>query len=390
MKFIPYGHQAIDSADIQEVVSTLQSEFLTQGPKVSLFEKMIAMYCESQHAVAVCNATAALHLACLALGVGKGCWVWTSPISFVASANCALYCGAQVDFVDICSITYNMDVNKLSEKLKLAEINNCLPKVVIPVHFAGHACDMKKIKELADQYHFKIIEDASHAIGGKYLGKPIGNCNYSDITVFSFHPVKIITTGEGGVCTTNSPELSEKIKMLRTHGITRDPKQMAAKDEGDWYYEQIHLGYNYRITDIQCALGISQLKKVDVFVKRRADLVERYNEILKTLPLIKPTELEYATSSHHLYVIRLDREKTRKTRRKIFDELRSAGIGVNVHYIPIYKQPYYKKIKVFGEFPVSEFYYETAITLPLYPELNEINFISKKLHEALECREVVG
>ena len=281
---IPYGKQDINQNDIDAVISVLTSDFITQGPKVPLFEQTVAKYCAADYAVAVNSATSALHIACLALGLAEGDYLWTSPNSFVASANCALYCGAQVDFVDIDAKTYNLCADKLEEKLQLAKQNNTLPKIVMPVHFAGQSCDMQRIYALSQEYGFKIIEDASHAIGGRYLEQPVGSCQYSDITVFSFHPVKIITTAEGGLATTNQPDLAEKMYLLRNHGITRDPKLMNQPTEGDWYYQQIDLGFNYRMTELQAALGLSQIQRLDEFVTKRHTLQQRYNELLKDLP----------------------------------------------------------------------------------------------------------
>lgn len=386
MKFIPYGKQNISQADIDAVVKTLESDWLTQGPAITAFEESIAAYCNVPYSAAVMNATAALHLACLGLGVGDQDLVWTSPNTFLASANCARYCGAEVDFVDICPKTYNLSVSALEEKLKIAKQNNRLPKVVIPVHFAGQACDMKAIKELADQYGFKIIEDASHAIGGRYLNEPVGNCRYSDITVFSFHPVKIMTTGEGGVVLTREQSLIDKVKLLRSHGMVRDQNLMTKPSEGDWYYQQIDLGFNYRITDLQCALGLSQLKRLDDFVKRRHEHVAYYNEKLKDLPLILPYTDSRAYSAFHLYVIQIDATKTAHTRKMVFDALRSANIGVNVHYIPIHLQPYYQQFGFkIGDFKEAEHYYSQAISLPMFYSLTreEIDYISEKLHQVL-------
>lgn len=383
---IPYGHQDINAEDVKAVTAVLQSDWLTQGPMVEKFETEIANYCKAKYGIAVCNGTAALHLACLALNIGPGDLVWTSPNTFVASANCALYCGAEVDFVDIDERTYNMNVAQLKSKLAVAKQNNKLPKLVIPVHFAGQPCDMQAIKKLADQYSFYIIEDASHAVGGEYNKTKIGSCTHSDMTVFSFHPVKIITTGEGGMIMTNQTELQAKIRQLLTHGITKNSKLMQNQSEGDWYYEQQDLGYNYRITDIQCALGLSQFKRLDDFVKNRRELKARYDAGLKDLPLILPYEAEYSYSPYHLYVIQLQLDKINKNRKQVFNELRQAGIGVHVHYIPVHTQPYYQKLGFNkGDFPVAEQYYQAAITLPLYYGLTEKNqdYIIKTLHEIL-------
>lgn len=375
---IPYGKQDINQADIDAVVEVLRSDFLTTGPAVNRFEQAVANYCGAQHAVAVANATAGLHLACLALGVGKGDIVWTSPNTFVASANCALYCGAMVDFVDICPKTYNMSVDALAEKLAYAKQNNCLPKVVIPVHFSGQSCDMQAIKMLANEYGFHIIEDASHAIGGRYLNKPIGSCEFSDITIFSFHPVKIITTGEGGLVLTNNTEIADKVNLLRTHGVTRDVDKMQGLSDGAWYYQQIDLGFNYRITDLQCALGLSQLKRLDSFVARRNDLAKKYNMLLKNLPLVLPAvKSDTNYSAFHLYVIQIDEQKTPTTRLQVFNFLRQNGIGVNVHYIPVHTQPYYRCLGFLpGQFPQAEQYYARAISIPMYSKMTDAEQIT--------------
>ncbi|WKJ89682.1 UDP-4-amino-4,6-dideoxy-N-acetyl-beta-L-altrosamine transaminase [Methylomonas montana] len=369
---IPYGRQNISESDIQAVVEVLQSDFLTQGPMVPAFENALAQYCGARHAVAVNSATSALHLACLALGVKPGDRVWTSPITFVASANCALYCGAGVDFVDIDPLTYNLSVECLAEKLRQAERRGCLPKVVIPVHFAGLSCDMEAIHRLSRQYGFKIIEDASHAIGGRYRGEPIGNCRYADIAIFSFHPVKIITTGEGGMALTNDAGLAKKMALLRSHGITREPADMTQAADGPWYYQQIELGFNYRITDIQAALGLSQLNRLDAFVDRRHQLAEIYRQQLAGLPLNWQLQPDDCRSSLHLFVIRLQTSQIGKPHLNVFRQLRDAGIGVNLHYIPVHLQPYYQNLGFKpGDYPQAEQYYAEAITLPLYPDLTE-------------------
>jgi len=363
---IPYGKQDITQADIDSVVGVLKSKFLTQGPQVPLFEKIVAEYCHSKYGVAVNSATSALHIACLALGLGKDDYLWTSPNTFVASANCGLYCGAKVDFVDINPLTYNLSSEELEKKLIQAKKDNKLPKIVIPVHFAGQSCDMKKIHFLSKKYGFKVIEDASHAIGGKYLDEPIGNCKYSDITVFSFHPVKIITTAEGGMATTNSKELAEKMQLYRSHGTTRNEKLMTKESEGDWYYQQVTLGFNYRMTELQAALGVSQVQRLDEFVARRHVLQERYDSLLSGLPIIRPYQDKCSYSALHLYPIQIDD----KSRKYVFNELRNAGIGVNVLYIPIHTQPYYKNLGFKeGDFPNSEAYYSQTISLPLYQGL---------------------
>jgi UDP-4-amino-4,6-dideoxy-N-acetyl-beta-L-altrosamine transaminase len=386
-KPIPYGRQHITAADIRAVVGVLQSDWLTQGPNIERFEQAVAAYCGVKHAVAACNATAALHLACMALDLGPGDWLWTSPNTFVASANCSLYCGAQVDFVDIDPKTYNLSVELLARKLEQAKIAGKLPKVVAPVDFSGQSCDMREIARLAEQYGFRIIEDASHAIGADYLGGKVGNCRYADITIFSFHPVKIITTGEGGMALTNDVELQRKLARLRTHGITRDPKLMSAgANEGAWYYEQIDLGYNYRMTDLQAALGLSQLTRVDEFVQRRRKLAARYTKALRNLPVKTPWQNGEGESAWHLYVINVDPERTGKTRREVFDFMRESGILVNVHYIPVHLQPYYRRMEFGpGDFPASEAYYQGAMSLPLYFDLTEEkqDYVIAKLTEAL-------
>jgi len=383
---IPYGKQDINQADIDAVVSVLKSDFLTQGPQVPLFEKAVSSYCGASFGLAVNSATSAIHLACIALGLGKGDWLWTSTNSFVASANCALYCGAKVDFVDIDSKTYNISVVELENKLIQAKQDNVLPKILIPVHFAGQSCNMKKIHSLSKRYGFKVIEDASHAIGGKYLNQSIGSCQYSDITVFSFHPVKIITTAEGGVATTNSKKLSDKMKLIRNHGITRDEEMMIGRSDGDWYYQQIDLGFNYRMTDMQAALGVSQLKRVDDFVAKRHKLQENYDQLLDGIPIIKPYQDKDCYSSLHLYPIQIDSNKTNKSRRQVFSEIKERGIGVNVHYIPIHLQPYYAQFGFkLGDLPNAESYYKKTISLPLFHlmSLEQQNLIVFAIKEVL-------
>ncbi|WP_020395564.1 UDP-4-amino-4,6-dideoxy-N-acetyl-beta-L-altrosamine transaminase [Thiolinea disciformis] len=370
MSFIPYGRQDISEADIQTVVEVLRSDFLTQGPAVPAFEEAVSHYCGAKHAIAVNSATSALHIACLALGVGEGDIVWTSPITFVASANCALYCGASVDFVDIDSRTYNLSVDQLQIKLEQARQKNCLPKVVIPVHLCGQPCEMEQIHQLSQEYGFRIIEDASHAIGGKYQGQPIGNGLYSDITIFSFHPVKIITTAEGGMTLTNNTALAERMMLLRSHGITRDTKQMTHEPDGAWYYQQIDLGFNYRMTDMQAALGLSQMQRLDNFVQRRHELAQHYDELLAHLPITLPWQHPDSHSGLHLYVIRLQLDVIKLTHREVFDALRQQGIGVNLHYIPVHTQPYYQAIGFKqGTFPQAERYYQEAISLPMFSSM---------------------
>lgn len=372
MQRIPYGRQEITQADIDAVVAVLQSDFLTQGPMVPKFEETVARYCCAKNALAVNSATSALHIACLALGVGPGDWLWTTPITFVASANCGLYCGAQVDFVDIDPRTYNLCPQALERKLEQAEREGKLPKVVVAVHLCGQSCDMQAIHALAQSYGFKIIEDASHAIGGQYKGEPIGNCHYSDITVFSFHPVKIITTGEGGMALTNDAELVNKMALLRSHGITRDPAQMTRQADGPWYYQQIDLGFNYRMTDLQAALGVSQMVRLEEYVTRRHQLARRYDELLASLPVTTPWQHPDSYSGLHLYVIRLQLDKISRSHREVFDSLREQGIGVNLHYIPVYTQPYYERMGFdVGDYLQAESYYREAISLPMFQMLTD-------------------
>lgn len=385
MSIIPYGRQDISQVDIDAVVDILRSEFLTQGPAVEHFERVIADYCGVSHVTAVNSATSALHIACLALGIGPKDTVWTSPITFVASANCALYCGAKIDFVDIDFATNNMSINGLEIKLEDARKKNTLPAVVIPVHMGGLSCDMKAIFKLSLEYGFKIIEDASHAIGGRYAESLIGCCKYSDIAVFSFHPVKIITTGEGGAAVTNDSHLNKKLNRLRSHGITRDESEMIGSSDGGWYYQQIELGFNYRMTDMQAALGASQMSRIDQFVEKRNELAEVYREKLSPLPLDIPLNYEDKYSSYHLYIIKLHPD-SKLSRREMFDHLRSNNIGVNVHYIPVHLQPYYQNLGFnCGDFPESEKYYERALSIPLHPNLSvgEQNHVIEKIAEVL-------
>ncbi|NUT61924.1 UDP-4-amino-4,6-dideoxy-N-acetyl-beta-L-altrosamine transaminase [Herbaspirillum sp. C9C3] len=379
---IPYGRQDVTQDDIDAVVEILRSDFLTQGPAVPAFEQTLQAHCQASHAVAFSNATAALHIACRALEVGPGDLVWTSPITFVASANCALYCGAEVDFVDIDPRTWNMDPQALAAKLEQASRSGRLPKVVIPVHLCGQSCDMRAIGALAAQYGFKVIEDASHAIGGTYAGEPIGNCRYSDITVFSFHPVKIITTGEGGAALTRSDLLASRLRLLRSHGITREAGLMQEPPHGDWYYEQIDLGFNYRMTDMQAALGSSQAKRLEQVVAQRHRIAQRYDSLLADLPLQLPWQLPQTYSGMHLYVV-LVGEQAGRDRKAVFDGLRADGILVNVHYLPVYRQPYYRQRVSCdpAQFPHAEHYYAHAISLPMYPGLSEAqqDFICERL-----------
>lgn len=383
---IPYGKQSISDEDIREVVNILCSNFITQGPAIDRFETAIAKYCGVKYAVAVSNATAALHIACMALELGTGDILYTSPNTFVASANCGLYCNASVDFVDIDPYTYNISVSELATKLEKAEKNGTLPKVVIPVHFSGQSCEMQQIGELSKKYGYFVIEDASHAIGGKYMDKPVGCCEYSDLSVFSFHPVKIITTGEGGIITTNRKDLYDKLIRLRSHGITREQELMTQPSEGPWYYQQIELGFNYRMTDIQAALGWSQMKRLDEYVTRRNQLVENYRQLLQPLPIRLPTVIQDAYSAFHLYVIRLKTDRIKKSHKEVFTELRNAGVGVNLHYIPVHTQPYYRNLGFkSGDFPVAEKYYSEAISLPMFYDLTEQQqrFIANTLNDIL-------
>jgi UDP-4-amino-4,6-dideoxy-N-acetyl-beta-L-altrosamine transaminase len=383
---IPYGRQSISEEDIQAVVDVLRSDYLTQGPVVSRFEEAICKHTDSVHAVATNSGTSALHLACLALGLGPGDILWTSPITFVASANCGLYCGAEVDFVDIDPQTYNISIKELEQKLEKAKESGKLPKVVVPVHMCGLPCDMNAIARLSKQYGFYIIEDACHAIGSLYQGEPTGSCRYSDITVFSFHPVKTITTGEGGIATTRRKELADKMTLLRSHGITRDRDSMTHEPDGPWYYQQIGLGYNYRMTDIQAALGRSQLERLSNFISRRNHIASRYDEVLAGLSLQHQLCPGDRYSAMHLYVIRLVKEHLEKSRIQIINELRDKGIGVNVHYIPVHTQPWYQQMGFkTGDYPEAERFYNEAISLPIYPSLQEDEFscVVDALHEVV-------
>ena len=369
---IPYGRQEITEDDIKSVVKVLKSDFLTQGQVVPEFEKKIREYTSAKYSLAVNSATSGLHLSCLALGVGPGDTVWTSPVTFVASSNCALYCGAKIDFVDINESTFNICIESLKDKLELAKKNNTLPKVLIPVHLTGQSCDMKEIHKLSKEYGFNVIEDASHAIGGDYREEKVGSCKYSDICIFSFHPVKIITTGEGGMALTNNYDLFCKIERLRSHGITRDENFMINSSHGPWYYEQIDLGLNYRLTDIQAALGISQMDRIDKYVRRRNELAQRYDELLVNLPISTPKQPDYVYSSRHLYVIRLNLSDIDKSHLEVFEALRKNDIGVQIHYIPVPMHPYYQeKGFTMDEYPNSLSYYQEAISIPMFPTMTE-------------------
>lgn len=383
---IPYGRQHITEEDIQAVVKVLKSDFLTQGPVIPKFEQALCGYTGAKHSVVTNSATSALHLACRALGLGEGDILWTTPITFVASANCALYCNAAVDFVDIDPKTFNLSVDALTVKLEQAEKDGKLPKILVPVHLCGLSCDMEAIWGLAKQYGFSVIEDASHAIGGRYQDQPVGNCRYSDITVFSFHPVKIITTGEGGAALTNKRDLAENMALLRSHGITRDSSHMTHDPDGDWYYQQVELGYNYRMTDMQAALGLSQMTKLDEFVKRRHKIADKYDDVLHILPVTSQHRPSDGYSAMHLYVVRLVTEELDKSHKQIFSELLESGIGINLHYIPVHTQPYYRKLGFSqGDFPQAEMYYLEAISLPMFPALSiaQIETISNELSKVL-------
>ena len=385
MAFIPYSTQSIDEDDIAAVTAVLRADYLTQGPAIPAFEEAFARRHGAKHAVAINNATSALHLACLALGVGPGSLVWTSPNSFVASANCALYCGAKVDFVDIDPKSRNMSLPALRDKLAAAKAAGTLPNVLIPVDFAGLPCDLQEMRALADDYGFRIIEDASHATGSSYLGAPTGSA-WSDLTVFSFHAVKIVTTAEGGMITTNDAALADELRLLRSHGITRDTARMQGESEGPWYYEQTALGYNYRLTDIQAALGSSQLARLPTMQARRTALADRYDTILADLPVTLPYRSNDRTSAWHLYAVEID--PAGPSRRVVFDAMRAAEIGVNVHYIPIHTQPHYLGLGFKrGDFPAAEHYYAHAISLPLFPAMTEQqqDFVASTLRAALSA-----
>jgi len=380
MAFIPYGRQAISAEDIDAVIGVLKSDFLTQGPAVPAFESTVAAHCGAAHAIAVNSATSALHLACLALDLGPGDRLWTSPNTFVASANCGRYCGAEVDFVDIEPATGNLSPQRLADKLQQADRAGRLPKVLVPVHFSGRSCAMNDIAPLARRYGVRIVEDASHAVGATYAGAPVGHCAHADITVFSFHAVKIVTTGEGGMLTTRDAGLAERLRRLRSHGITRDAARMTAPAEGAWYYEQIELGYNYRLTDIQAALGTSQMRRLGDFLARRRELATRYAAVLADKPLVLPPPSD--ESAWHLYVVQVEARR----RRDVFDRMRAADIGVNVHYIPVHLQPYYRRLGFNpGDFPAAEAYYAGALTLPLHAGLADAQHdrVAAALSEAL-------
>ncbi|MFT4529631.1 MAG: UDP-4-amino-4,6-dideoxy-N-acetyl-beta-L-altrosamine transaminase [Thalassolituus oleivorans] len=383
---IPYGKQDITQGDIDAVIEVLGSDFLTQGPVIPRFEDAVKTSVGAGFSVAVNSATSALHIACLALDLGPGDRLWTSPITFVASANCALYCNALVDFVDIDPTTYNLCPQALEQKLIAAELAGVLPKIVVPVHLAGQSCDMKAIKALSNRFGFRIIEDASHAIGAAYGDEKVGSCHYSDITVFSFHPVKIITTAEGGMAVTNDPVLAGKMERLRSHGITRDPHLMTHTPHGPWYYQQIELGFNYRMTEMQAALGCSQMTRLHEFIERRQQLAAQYAELLNDLPLMLPYQLETTASSWHLYIIRLQLSELSKSHLDVFNELRSAGIGVNLHYIPVHLQPYYRQMGFAdGDFPHAEQYYQEAISIPLFHAMTD----EQQLQVATSLRRIL-
>ena len=372
MKVIPYGRQLIDEDDIAAVVAVLRSDWLTQGPAIERFERKVADYCGVKHAVAVANGTAALHIAAATIDLQPGDSLWTSPNTFVASANCARYLGADVDFVDIDPRTYNLSVPRLEEKLAAAAKAGRLPKVIVPVHFSGQSCEMEAIAALAKRHGIAVLEDAAHAIGARYRGRPVGSCEFSDLATFSFHPVKIITTAEGGMVVTNRTDLYERLLLFRSHGITRDPKLMAGESHGPWYYQQSELGWNYRLTDLQAALGESQMSKLNAFVARRAAFARRYDELLCDFPLVTPWQHPDTANAWHLYVIRLRLGRLQKSRRQIVEELRAAGIGVQIHYIPVHTQPYYRRLGFKeGDFPEAEKHYSEAISLPMFAGLTD-------------------
>jgi len=382
-EFLPYGRQSIGQADIDAVVSVLQSDYLTQGPAIPQFEKNVAGWCGAKHGIAMANGTATLHCAAKALGLGHGDYLWTSPITFVASANAGRYCGAKIDFVDVDPGTVLMCPERLKAKLVQAEIDGKLPKIVVPVHFAGQSCDMPRIHAMGQKYGFKIIEDAAHALGGEFQQERIGNCRWSDAASHSFHPVKIITTGEGGMITTNDDEMAWRIATLRSHGITREESRMIGESDGPWYYQQIELGYNYRMTDIQAALGASQMTRLEAFAKRRREIADLYDHELASMPLRPLARDSRGISGWHLYMIRLTLSEISKTRRQVFESLKKQSIGVNVHYIPVHLQPDYQKLGFSaGMFPEAERYYEEAITLPMFPDMKNADVI--RVRDALQ------
>lgn len=383
---LPYGRQDIQKEDIDSVISVLESDYLTQGPIVPKFEEAICEYAGASFGVTANSATSCLHIACMALDLSKGDILWTSPITFVASSNCALYCDATVDFVDIDPVSFNICPIELKNKLEKASLSGELPKILVAVHMAGQSPEMKEIFNLSKEYGFKIIEDASHAIGGSYLNSKIGNCRFSDVTIFSFHPVKIITTLEGGIALTNCKDLASKMSILRTHGVTRDHNMMENHSHGDWYYEQIDLGYNYRMTDLQAALGISQLTRIDSYIEKRHEIASIYNNELSLVPLDIPIQHPDTYSSFHLYIIQLDLSKLNKSHQEIFQLLRKNGLGVNLHYIPVHLHPYYQKLGFKkGDFPKSEFYYKRSISIPIFPRMShdDINFVISTLKEVI-------
>lgn len=384
---IPYGRQSLDQADIDAVVAVLRSDWLTQGPTLERFEQAMALRCQADHAVAVCNATSALHIACMAAGLGAGDRLWTTPNTFLASANCGRYCGAQVDFVDIDPLTWNLDADALTTKLEEAERDGTLPKVLVAVAFSGQSCDMRRIGQLSERYGFTVIEDASHAVGAFYAGRPVGCGEFADMTVFSFHPVKIITSAEGGMVLTNRPDLAQRLQRLRSHGMTREAGQMTEPSHGPWYYQQVELGFNYRMTDLQAALGLSQLNKLNGFIARRRELAARYRRLLGGLPLTLPGLQPEAESAWHLYVVRLQLDGITLSHLQVFEGLRAAGIGVNLHYIPVHLQPYYRDLGfATGDFPQAERYYSEAISLPMFPSLSDEqqDYVVEQLRRLLE------
>lgn len=380
---IPYGRQDIRQEDIDAVVETLQSDFLTQGPKIPEFEAAVAGASEAAHCVAANSATSALHVACRALGLGPGDLMWTSPITFVASANVGHLCGAEVDFVDIDPETFNMSPAALADKLTHAKAEGRLPKIIMPVHMCGQSADMSAIGALAREFGVSVVEDASHAIGGRFGNRSVGACEHSDIAVFSFHPVKIVTTAEGGAATTQNADLAERMQLFRSHGVTRNEALYQGESDGAWYYQQIELGLNYRMTDLQAALGVAQMRRLEEYVARRNALAERYDSLLRDLPVDLPGRMDTAYSAFHLYVIRVDAGR----RREVFDHLRANGVGANVHYIPVHTQPYWKRFGFAdGQFPAAEDYYARAISIPLYPAMTEADqdTVVRVLAEALE------